>query len=41
MVAAVNLVLGSAGWFRVLRLLLIYGAVFLGLLYLFGRVRGR
>ena len=40
-VALTSLALGSGGWFRVLRLLVVYGAVFLGLIYVFQRVRRR
>jgi hypothetical protein len=41
LLALVNVVLGGAGWFSVLRLMLIYGGVFLLLMYLFGRMRDR
>ena len=39
LVAVVSLVLGGVGWFRVVRLMLIYGGAFLLLMYLFGRLR--
>ena len=38
-VALVGLLLGGAGWFRIVRLLLIYGGAFLALMYLFWRMR--
>ena len=39
--AAAFAFLGGAGWFRVLRVLLIYGGVFLFILYVFRTVRRR
>ena len=41
LVALVSLVLGGATWFRVLRLLLIYGVAFLLVAYVLGRLRSR
>jgi hypothetical protein len=39
--AVVSIVLGGVGWFRVVRLMVLYGAVFLAMMYLFGRMRRR
>jgi hypothetical protein len=39
LVALVSFVLGGAGWFRIVRLLLIYGGVFLLAMYVLGRMR--
>jgi hypothetical protein len=39
LVALVSVVLGGAGWFRIVRLLLLYGGVFLLVMYVLGRMR--
>ena len=41
LVALASVLLGGAGWFRLVRLLLVYGVGFLLILYVFRTVRRR